>query len=188
MRVARLAPFAIAAAALSIVVISFWLLEPVRAAASCLLGWTMLAIAVSDARRFIIPDVLSLPSIPIGLLVTHFLDNPERYPPLALEHLGAAALGAALLYGVRAGYFYYRGRQGLGLGDVKLGGVAGAWCGLQGMTDILLLACVAAMVCVGVISIWGQRKLSGETALPFGVFLAPAIWAVWCFNAVIGTL
>lgn len=182
----RLALCAIAAAALSVAVVSFLWLEPAYAAVSCLLGWTMVAIAVSDATRYIIPDALSLPSIPIGLLATHFLDGHERNPPLALEHLGAALLGAALLYGVRAAYFYYRNREGLGLGDVKLGAVAGAWTGLQGMPNVLLLACIAAIICIAVISLWGRRTLSRDTAMPFGVFLAPAIWVIWCFDAIAG--
>jgi leader peptidase (prepilin peptidase)/N-methyltransferase len=148
----------------------------------------MLAIAVSDATRYIIPDALSLPSIPIGLLATHFLDGSERNPPMALEHHGAALFGAAVLYGVRAAYFYYRNREGLGLGDVKLGAVAGAWTGFQGLPNVLLLACIAAIVCIVAVSLWERRTLTRDTAMPFGVFLAPAIWVIWYFDAVVGAL
>jgi len=184
----RLMLCTITGAALAVAIVSFQLMEAKYAAVSCLLGWTMLAIAVSDATRYIIPDALSLPSIPIGLLATHLLDGSERNPPLVLEHLGAALLGAALLYGVRAAYFHYRHREGLGLGDVKLAAVAGAWTGIQGMSNVLLLACMAAIASVVLISLWQRRALTKETALPFGVFLAPAIWVIWCSAAISGTL
>jgi leader peptidase (prepilin peptidase)/N-methyltransferase len=182
----RLTLCTITGAALSVAIASFQLLEAEYAVVSCLLGWTMLTIAISDATRYIVPDVLSLPSIPIGLLATHLLDGSDRSPPLVLEHLGAALLGTALLYGLRAAYFYYRNREGLGCGDVKLAAVAGAWTGIPGVSNVLLLACMAAITWVVLISLWQRRALTKETALPFGVFLAPATWVIWCSAAISG--
>lgn len=171
------------ASAIAIAAISFFLFSFPLAAASCLLGWTMLLIAVSDAARYIIPDALSLPSIPLGLLVTYALDETERNPPLVLEHLGAALLGAALLLGVREVYYRWRSREGLGLGDVKLCAVAGAWTGFQGMTNALLIGCLLAIGYIAILSLWQRRILKRSTALAFGVFFAPAIWLVWLWNA-----
>lgn len=143
----------------------------------------MLLIAASDAARYIIPDTLSLPSIPLGLLVANAFDETYRNPPLMIEHLGAALLGAALLFGVREAYSYWRGREGLGLGDVKLGAVAGAWTGFQGMTNALLIGCLLALAYVAALSLWRRRIPEGSAALAFGVFFAPAIWLVWFWNA-----
>ena len=50
---------AIGAGATAIAAASFAVLQPLAAVVSCALGWTMLAITASDARRFIVPDVLS---------------------------------------------------------------------------------------------------------------------------------
>lgn len=183
MNCTRTAQPVIAFAAIAIAAVSLYIFEFPYAAVSCFLGWTMLAIAASDAARYIIPDALSLPSIPLGLLATHFLSGLQRDPFLTLEHIAAAIFGAALLYGVREGYFYWRDREGLGLGDVKLGAVAGAWTGFQGMTNVLLLGCVLAIAYVVAMMLWQRRVLSGATAMPFGVFLAPAIWIIWCANA-----
>jgi len=169
--------------ALSIAVVSFWSFRLPYAAVSCLLGWFMLAIAVSDASRFIIPDILSLPLIPTGLLAVYFLQCADGDPSLVLEHLGAAAFGAALLFSVRAVYFYWRDREGLGLGDVKLGAVAGAWTGFQGMTNVLLVGCILALSSIAATMLWQRRLLPGTTALPFGIFLAGAIWMVWFAGA-----
>lgn len=161
---------------------SFFLLEPVPALVSCLLGWTMLAIAVSDAERFIVPDVLSLPSIPAGLIATGFLAPPELAHALVVEHSVAAAAGAAALYAIKQLYHFWRGREGLGLGDVKLAAVAGAWTGLQGLTYVLLLACLVAIAYVVLANLRSLRAIEGTAAIPFGVFLGPSIWLVWCIN------
>ena len=64
-------------AALAIVAFSIAVFPLKLALVSCLLGWTMLAIAVVDARRFIIPDVMSLPAIPVGLLASGRLLEPS---------------------------------------------------------------------------------------------------------------
>jgi leader peptidase (prepilin peptidase)/N-methyltransferase len=141
----------------------------------------MLAISVSDAERYLIPDALSLPSIPTGILLTRFLAD-HNADQLTLEHVGAAIFGAALLYGVRILYFAFRHREGLGLGDVKLGAAAGAWTGMQGTTHVLLFACLSAISYVGLLKLW-RKPITATTAVPLGVFLAPAIWVIWCFEA-----
>ncbi len=166
-----------------IAAVSFLVFSPLLALISCALGWTMLAIAVADARWFIVPDVLSLPAIPAGLLAAPLLDGTRAPSTLALEHLGAALLGAGALYAIRQLYEVLRGREGLGLGDVKLAAAAGAWTGLAGLGHVLLLACVLAF---GAVLLTHARRLSvlrGSTVLAFGVFLAPSIWLVWCLAA-----
>jgi leader peptidase (prepilin peptidase)/N-methyltransferase len=169
--------------AVVIAAVSFLVFSPLLALLSCALGWTMLAIAVADARWFIVPDVLSLPAIPAGLLAAPLLDEARAPSALMLEHAGAAFLGAVALYAIRQLYYALRGREGLGLGDVKLAAVAGAWTGLAGLGHVLLFACVLA---IGAVLITHVRRLSvlrGSTAIAFGVFLAPSIWLVWCLGA-----
>jgi leader peptidase (prepilin peptidase)/N-methyltransferase len=159
---------------------SLLLFEPAVALVACLLGWTMLAIGVSDARQFIVPDVLSLPAIPAGLVATRLLGDSETASSAVLEHTVAAALGAAALYAIRQIYYYWRQRDGLGLGDVKLAAAAGAWTGLEGLSHVLLLACALAIGYVVLIHVRNLGAIKGSAAVPFGVFLGPAIWLVWC--------
>ena len=168
--------------AAAIAATSFLIFDWPVALLSCLLGWTMLAIAVADAQRFIVPDILSLPAIPAGLVVTWLLDDGYAGHSLVLEHLGAAALGGALLYAIKELYFRWREREGLGLGDVKLAAAAGAWTGLAGLGHVLLLASLLAIGYVLARNARELRSLSATTAIAFGVFLAPAIWFVWCAN------
>ncbi|WP_088344877.1 MULTISPECIES: prepilin peptidase [Rhodomicrobium] len=165
----------------SILALSFALLDPAPALASCLLAAAMAAIAISDARNFIVPDILSLPAIPAGLLATGWLGVP---PDDAIaEHLGAALVAAFALFALRWAYAALRGREGLGLGDVKLAAVAGAWSGFAGLPTIMLLACVAAIGAVLVMKASGRAAVTAITPVPFGAFLAPAIWVVWFAQA-----
>jgi leader peptidase (prepilin peptidase) / N-methyltransferase len=171
------------AAAGAIAAVSFYVFEPYRAAVSCLLGWVVLAIAIYDAENLIIPDVLSLPLIPAALLAVWLLDDVQFEGTLVLEHFVAAIAGAGLLYAVRQAYYLWRDREGLGLGDVKLGAAAGAWTGLQGMSNVLLLACVLAISYVAMLRLCKKSSITSVTAVPFGVFLGPSIWVIWCLNS-----
>jgi leader peptidase (prepilin peptidase)/N-methyltransferase len=170
--------FGIATAALS-----FYALGPKAALVSCLLGWSMLAIAAVDARRFVIPDVLSLPAIPAGLLVSGYLLDPSMDQLVSLDHVIGAGLGGALFWLVREAYWRLRGREGLGLGDVKLAAAAGAWAGWQHLSEVLLLATTVALGLAIARAILRRETLSATSRLAFGVFLAPSIWIVWVLRA-----
>src|SRR5687767_5729553 len=90
-----LPPLRIALAVAALVALpSFLLLEPVAAAISCGFGFAMAAIAISDARRFIVPDSLSLPAIPAGLLVNGWLAAGAPAHAVMLGNLAAALTGA----------------------------------------------------------------------------------------------
>ena len=157
---------------------------PVKVALmSCLLGWTMLAIAVVDARRFIIPDVLSLPAIPAGLLASGRLLEPSAAEIVRIDHVIGMLAGGLGLWLVRAVYFRVRQREGLGLGDVKLAAVAGAWIGWQSLSDVILLAAALALSLVIALGLVRGKELSAAARVPFGCFLAPSIWLVWALGA-----
>jgi leader peptidase (prepilin peptidase)/N-methyltransferase len=92
--------------------------------------------------------------------------------------LRGGALALAFL-GLRVIYRQLRKRDGLGLGDVKLAGVAGAWLGWQTMSIAVEIAAVSALI----VYLGRQRALGRPlrsiSYLPFGLFLAPAIWLGW---------
>lgn len=169
--------------AISVAALSFAALDMTTALVSCALGAATIAIAISDARRLIVPDVLSLPLIPAGLLATWLLSDAELAGALVLEHVVAAGVAAAALLAIRHVYFRWRRQEGLGLGDVKLAAAAGAWTGLEGIADVLLLACLVAIAFVLIVHARSRTRLDGSAAIPLGAFLAPAIWLVWCAGA-----
>jgi leader peptidase (prepilin peptidase)/N-methyltransferase len=146
---------------------------------SCALGWGMLAIAAVDARRFTIPDALSLPAIPLGLLASGELMVAGSGGLVAMDHVIGAGLGGAAFWLVRAAYGTLRGREGLGLGDVKLAAAAGAWTGWQDLSNVVLLAAAAALGLALVRAARRRKWLAGTDRIAFGAFLAPAVWVVW---------
>jgi len=171
-------PFAVALAA-AIVAVSLAILPSRLALVSIVLGTTMLAIASIDADRFIIPDWLSLPAIPAGLLASGRMLDPGAGDLVDVAHVVAVVLGGASLWAVAVGYKQWRGEDGLGLGDVKLAGAAGAWVGPELLALVLLLAAGAALTWAFAIALRRRESLDARTRVPFGLFLAPSIWAVW---------
>jgi len=132
----------------------------VLALASLLLAWI-------DLRRGIIPDWLNLMIATLGLARIAILDDW----PLALGAAAEGILTGAIVWLLRWLYFQLRQRQGLGLGDVKLLAAAAIWVGIAGIPMLLLVASLAALAAAGILHLTGE-KMTRQTALPFGPFLA----------------
>ncbi len=86
---------------------------------------------------------------------------------------GLTGLAAAVLYRL------LRGRDGLGLGDVKLMAAAGLWLPLMASFHAIAVASFAALIAIGVGGLRRGTKLVLTDSLPFAVFLAPAFWLLW---------
>jgi leader peptidase (prepilin peptidase)/N-methyltransferase len=168
---------------IGVAALSFYAFAPLTALASCLLGWAMLGIAAIDARHFTIPDVLSLPAIPVGLLASGWLLDPSSDRLVSPDCVIGACLGGAAFWLVREAYWRLRGREGLGLGDVKLAAAGGAWTGWEHLPDVVLLAAAGALSFAIFLALVRRGRLSGRERIPFGTFLAPSIWVVWCLGA-----
>ena len=88
---------------------------------------------------------------------------------------GRGLLIALPLLALMAGYRWWRGRDGLGLGDIKLAGVARAWLGLVTVFAVVELATLSALVAFFLNGAIRKRPLKATAFLRFGLFLAPAI-------------
>lgn len=155
-----------------------------RGALGAALGCLMLAIAVIDAQRFIIPNRLVAAGFVLGLVHAGVAGSPDVVTGLAFATLRGALLAAVFL-AIRVGYRRLRGRDGIGLGDIKLAVVAGVWLDWQ---TIPLAIEVAALSALGfyVLRQWVLgRSLRLTTRLPLGLFLAPAIWLGWLLEAML---
>jgi leader peptidase (prepilin peptidase) / N-methyltransferase len=145
------------------------------------LAVVMIAIAAIDARRFVIPDRLVLAALALGL-VEASIAEPERFAAgLAGAVLRGLALALAFL-GFRAAYRRLRGREGLGLGDVKLAAVAGIWLSWLAVAFAVDIAALSALAVVLMRAVRGAR-ITAKTKIAFGLFFAPAIWCAWLFQA-----
>jgi leader peptidase (prepilin peptidase) / N-methyltransferase len=131
------------------------------------------AIAVIDGQHFIIPDELNATGLLLGLAyVTVFRIDPAEDLLAALLRGGATAL---LFLALRASYRALRGREGLGLGDVKLAGVAGLWLSPLAIALAVETAALSGLLACGLAALFTGRVPQAAARLPFGLFFAPAI-------------
>jgi len=139
-------------------------------------GWTpMLAVRLAfacamvvlfaiDLRHHLLPNVITVPGIVIGFLLSLFL------PPGWKASLIGLIAGGGVLFAIAEGYYRLRGVEGLGMGDVKMLSMIGAFLGWKLMLVTLILGSFAgSVVGVGVIAL-GRGGM--KAALPFGTFLA----------------
>jgi leader peptidase (prepilin peptidase)/N-methyltransferase len=145
------------------------------------LALLMLAIALIDARYFIIPDELNAAGF-ILALVNAAVTAQAMWEAVGFAILRGTAL-ALLFFGLRAAYRRLRGRDGIGLGDVKLAAVAGAWLGTLTIPITVEIAALAALAVYGVRHYAMGRPLDAAAKFPFGLFLAPSIWIGWLLDA-----
>jgi leader peptidase (prepilin peptidase) / N-methyltransferase len=147
------------------------------------LALVMIAIAAIDARYFLIPNELVLAGLVLGLAAAA-VAQPGRW----LANVAGAAAGgvvlALLFLAFRTLYRRLRGREGIGLGDVKLAAVAGAWLGWTAVALAIDIAALSALAAV-LLDMLRGRKFTATTRVPFGLFFAPAIWLAWLIDTII---
>lgn len=133
---------------------------------SCL--WALLALTDSDLRSKLLPDVLTLPLLAAGLVVS-FAHGELISGLLGLVTAGAALVALTLIGGAAFG------REAFGWGDVKLGAALGAWVGWPAILALLLVAFVlGGIVGLLVMAVRAARRAWawGQVEIPFGPFLA----------------
>jgi len=139
----------------------------ISAFSGALFCYLMLVLALIDVDHRILPNVITLPGAVVGLALS-FFDPRVAW----LDALIGGFLGGGLLYFVAWAYLKLRGREGMGMGDVKMMLLVGSFLGWQGaLMTIFVGSLVGSVVGVAMISL--SRK-GWEYALPFGTFLAAA--------------
>lgn len=165
-----------AAAALAAIA-SVWAAPEARGMLGAALAVIAIAIAAVDLRRYLIPDEFVLAGILLALVQAVAVeDEPSAAVALAAAR-GVLLAGLFLL--LRAIYARVRGREGIGLGDVKLAGMAGAWLQLDAIPFAIAIAALAALMVIAVRQWLLGRPLRAKSRVPFGAFFAPAIWLAW---------
>jgi leader peptidase (prepilin peptidase)/N-methyltransferase len=165
---------ALTAACLLLVYFSSGRAVDLEFAAGALFASAMIALGFIDYFHQILPDAITLPGLVLALAYSFFRDD--------LSFRGAlvgAAVGAGFLLFVYGAYFLIRRREGLGMGDVTMLLLIGAYLGLPRTILTLILASLVGSL-VGIYLIKRRRK-NLQFELPFGTFLAPAafIAALW---------
>jgi leader peptidase (prepilin peptidase)/N-methyltransferase len=136
-----------------------------EALTAAILGALLLALAAIDLDHFLLPDKLTLPGIAIGIAAQALV--PSGSLVVALR---GALIGAGLLLAIAGAWELLRGAEGMGLGDVKMLAMIGAFLGAGGVIVTLVFATFAGSI-VG-LALVARRGGDLQSQLPFGVFLA----------------
>jgi len=137
---------------------------------SFLFACILIIITFIDLEHQIIPDVLTLPGIPVFFLAAVFAMGVSL-----LEAVLGVLIGGGILYAIAFGYELITKREGMGGGDIKLLAMLGAFFGWKSLFFILLVSSfLGAIVGISVILIKGKDM---KYAVPFGPFLSLAALA-----------
>ena len=146
-------------------VLVVWLTPPGPLLASrLLLVCALIALFGIDLEHQILPNVITLPGIVIGLMLSAIA------PPGIKDAAIGVLVGGGLLYAIAGAYYLWRREEGMGMGDVKMLAMLGAFLGWKAVLVTVILASFAGAV-VGLAMMAAQRG-SMKYALPFGTFLA----------------
>ncbi len=146
----------------------------------------LFTVALIDYDWRLIPNAVTFPGIPLGLLAAVFL-----MPEIGLKRsLIGIAFGWGFLFVTGEAYFWLRGREGVGMGDVWLMGMVGAFLGWPGAVFTLMLGSLLGaigglafafaggtsepVVAEGAAGEGETETTLLQTAVPFGPFLALA--------------
>ena len=174
-----------------------WFLGPTVAAIKfCAFGAILIALIFADLEERILPDEFTIGGAIIGVIFAGFV--PLNWGIVRLLFFSARnerliSVGEALFSGlfcagalwiVGALYQKFRHREGLGLGDVKMVAMIGAFLGMQGALLTLIVGSLLGAL-VGLCYIWFTGKDASTYELPFGSFLGVAALGVGYFSEVI---
>ena len=135
-------------------------------------GALLILAFVIDLRERIIPDAVTLGGIPIGLASAFLIDDFT-----VVQSILGIVIGGGSLFLIAWVYEKVSGVEGMGMGDVKLMAMIGAFLGWKlALLTIFLSSLVGAVF--GIFLIIATRSTL-KTAVPYGVFIAPA--AFFCF-------
>ena len=128
----------------------------------------------TDLATMRLPNVITYPGIVLGLMFSVFL------PPGFVTSLAGAVLGAAIPGLIRWAWHRAKGVEAMGLGDVKMLAMIGAFLGWQQIWVVLFIGSLTGAV-VG-IALLRSRGRSLASRLPFGTFLAVAAFVASLFG------
>lgn len=132
---------------------------------ACVFCALLLALAVIDARHFLLPDKLTYPGIVVGLAGSTFASWTTPVSSALAALAGALALLA--LIGL---WYLLRHQLAMGFGDPKMMAMIGAFLGLRLSAFTFFAASLLGATTGIALLLAGRARWSSR--LPFGIFLA----------------
>jgi leader peptidase (prepilin peptidase) / N-methyltransferase len=127
-------------------------------------GCALIVLFAIDLEFQLLPNVITLPGIVVGFMLS-FITEPGWQASLA-----GIAVGGGVLFVIAEAYYRVRHEEGLGMGDVKMLAMIGAFVGWK-LTLLTLMFSSFAGTIVG-LALIAARRGTMKYALPFGTFLA----------------
>jgi leader peptidase (prepilin peptidase)/N-methyltransferase len=150
----------------------------------------LIVISFIDLEVRIVPDVISLPGIGVGLLMSliagYVADDPIGIVPSPLSALLGILIGGGFLLALAWAYEYFTGVEGMGGGDVKLLAMIGAFLGWPSIPFTLFAASLTGSI-VGV-AFMVTKGVGRRFALPFAPFLCLGALFYLFFSQELGAL
>lgn len=137
----------------------------------CVFSFLLIGLVFTDAETKLLPDLLTKPGIVLGLLLS--LLSPVEGPATAMlsrwghfdwrvlsliNSLTGAIFGSAFILGTALLYQAIRGVEGMGMGDVKLMALIGAFLGIKLTLFVLLMASIVGSLFGITLMLWVWRK------------------------------
>ena len=138
-----------------------WLL-----ASRLILGTALIVLFMIDLEHQLLPNAITLPGIAVGFALSFVT------PVGPVNSLIGILVGGGVLYAIAAGYYLVRREEGMGMGDVKMLAMVGAFLGWRAVLLTLVLSSFTGAVLGVLIMLWQRGDM--RYALPFGTFLAVA--------------
>ncbi len=150
------------------------------ALAGALLATAAVILAATDLEARVLPDEVTFGVLALGLVLAAWRDlavvrteGLEAFGEHLFPALAGAVFGAVVVWGVGAAYRLVRGTEGMGMGDVKMIAMVGAFVGPGGVLLTLFAASVAGTVIAGLPAlfrtfswrgVFGQARFSADRA------------------------
>jgi leader peptidase (prepilin peptidase)/N-methyltransferase len=145
--------------------VAWWYYGPgVLLASRLVFGCALIVLFAIDLEHHLLPNTITLPGIVVGLIFSVFTE------PGWMASLIGAVLGGGALFGIAEAYYRVRHEEGLGMGDVKMLAMVGAFLGWQLTLLTLMLASLSGTVIGLLLIVTGRGGM--KYALPFGTFIA----------------
>lgn len=125
----------------------------------------LVIISFIDLDHKIIPDIISLPGVFLGLVISFFFDHISW-----MDSLIGAIGGGGFLFLIAVVFERLTGKEGMGGGDVKLLAMIGAWMGWKALPFIILISSLTGTLIGGGSLLLARKGLRAK--IPFGPFLA----------------
>jgi leader peptidase (prepilin peptidase)/N-methyltransferase len=119
-----------------------------------------------DLKHRIIPDVLTLPGIILGFVLSFLVDSPS----VLNSALGAIAGGAIFYLAAVLGELLFK-KESMGGGDIKLAVLLGAFLGWKNVILVFFLSAFFGAL-IGGAAMFFSKQVKGTRTIPFGPFLA----------------